>query len=75
MKNLGEMLKTLKNERNSLKQQVMNLETLLEVQKKFIDKIESVETSKENNSSSKGIFKFFLLLSIRIGGIVYEVIY
>ena len=42
---LGEMIKSLKNERNGFKEQVRNLETLLEVQKKFIDKIEKVETT------------------------------
>ena len=55
--NLREMIKSLKNERNGFKEQVRNLEILLEVQKKFIDKIEKVETSKDDNSRSKGIFK------------------
>ncbi len=54
---LGEMIKSLKNERNGFKEQVRNLETLLEVQKKFMDKIEKVETRKEDNSGFKGIFK------------------
>ncbi len=65
---LGEMIKSLKIEMNGFKEQVRNLEALLEVQKKFIDKIESVETTKDDKSGSKGLFKFFLLLSIRIGG-------
>jgi hypothetical protein len=54
---LGKMLKSVKSERDNLKDQVRNLETLLEVQKKFIDKIEKVETRKEDNSGSKGIFR------------------
>jgi hypothetical protein len=54
---LGGMIKSLKTERDSFKEQIRNLETLLEVQKKFIDKIEKVETRKTDNSGSKGIFK------------------
>ncbi len=60
----GEMIKSLKTERNSLKDQVRNLETLLEVQKKFIDKIEKLETSKDDNGKFKGLFKnlFYIFL-------------
>ena len=54
---LGDIIKSLKNERNGFKEQVRNLEAVLEVQKKFIDKIEKVETTKDSNSSSKGLFK------------------
>ena len=42
---------------NRFKWQVKNLETLLKVQKKFIEKIESVETTKDDESHSKGLFK------------------
>jgi len=49
------MVKTLKIERDSLREQNMELRTTVEVQKKLIDKIEKVETGSRDNS--KGLFK------------------
>jgi len=43
---LIEMIKSLKNERNSFKEQLRNLETLLKVLKKFIDKNRTPQEKK-----------------------------
>ncbi len=49
------IVKTLKIERDSLKEQNRGLKTTVEVQKNLIDKIEKVETGNRDNY--KGLFK------------------
>jgi len=50
---LGDMIKSLRNERNLLQNQVTELQSVLDVQKVLIDKIDykKVETKKEDKKS------------------------
>lgn len=51
------IVKTLEIERNSLKEQNIELKTTIEVQEKLIDKIEKFKTIKDDKSPYKGLFK------------------
>ena len=53
----GNIIKTLEIERDSLKEQNIELKTTIEVQEKLIDKIEKFETIKDDKSPFKGLFK------------------